>query len=76
MKKTPECPRCKCMMVEAQLKVGPESIYLHSHQGEDYSLLYAWVCPHCSEVVLKASSPENLVDPGELENNSLTSPFD
>ncbi|MDZ7844003.1 MAG: hypothetical protein U5K99_04270 [Anaerolineales bacterium] len=76
MKKTRTCPQCKHQMVEAQLKVGSESIYLHSYSGEDNSILHAWICPQCNEVVLKASSPENLVGPDDLENNSLTSPFD
>lgn len=76
MEKTRKCPQCEHQMVESQLKVGTETIYLHSCQGEGNSILHAWVCPHCNEVILKASSPENLVAPDDLENNSLRSPFD
>jgi len=70
MKKTTSCPNCQRKMIRAHLKVSGEDVYVESTLGEEYSLLRAWVCPSCREVILKAASPGHLVDP-EQKNSSF-----
>lgn len=59
------CPDCQEDLIKATLKVSQEDVYLVSSLGEDYSLLNAWVCPLCRNLVLKATTPAHLVDPEE-----------
>jgi len=66
MTSTPDCANCRQPMISSEMKVGHESVYLVSHQGESSSIMNVFVCPQCGKVMIKAASPEKL---GEEQSN-------
>lgn len=74
MKKQPHCPECSKLMIIAELKAGPDIIYLDTHSGEKTSHLNAWVCPECRQVLLFADNPDNLGDPEDSNPSHPPSP--